>query len=141
MPNPIDQTPATYTFDDGCSNCGAKRPRVHYSEYARYELVPPIAREDGEASGEPFVALVARADDREELDAVEDGISCDACFSLFTNIEITDWRASRERRSLDGLAALYRDTELGDPESFAYSAADQCAVLYELLNSLGYPVP
>ena len=46
----------------------------------------------------------------------------------------------RAFKALAGLEALYRSHSLHDPEA-STSGADQCEALYELLGSLGFPVP
>ncbi len=137
---PTTTTDATYTHDGGCSNCGAHRPKIAYTEYAHYDLSPAVAGEEGESSGEPFVALVGLEDSRDEREAIHEEAMCAECETELANIEISDWRKSRAHIALDGLTAIYHNMELGDPASLAYSAADQCAALYELLTTLGYQV-
>ena len=94
-------TKANYSHDTGCSDCGAKRPAVDYTEYVRYDLKQPVEGEEGESSGEPFVALVACTDTHRMM-STEDyyEIVCDGCGAEFTNIEIGDWRDDGNDRPL-----------------------------------------
>lgn len=92
---------ANYSHETGCSNCGARRPAVDYTEYVRYDLKQPIEGEEGESSGEPFVALVAGTDAHRMI-STEDyyGVVCEGCGEEFTNIEISDWRDDGNDRPL-----------------------------------------
>ncbi len=52
-------TRATYTHDEGSSNCGAHRPQVDYTEYVRYDLTLPLDGEEVESSASSNSALAA----------------------------------------------------------------------------------